>query len=92
MHPDDSTVSFESLIRLLGGSTEHDEIAFLKVKAREMKHWTLMSSTLLEEAKLEMYSVSQGPLPIVQNVSLRSRDKRVATSIEHSSTSCKPCT
>jgi len=43
---------------LLGnGSGEHDEIAFLKAKAKETRHWSLMSTTLLEEAKLEMYSV-----------------------------------
>ena len=34
-----------------------DEIIFLKAKAREGKHWPLMSSTLLEEAKVEMYGV-----------------------------------
>ena len=57
VHPNDRTTSFESLIKLLGGSNEDDEITFLKAKARESKHWSLLSSTLLEEAKLEMYSV-----------------------------------
>ncbi|WPH01756.1 Hypothetical protein R9X50_00460800 [Acrodontium crateriforme] len=37
-----------------GGGGEQDEIALLKAKAKETKHWSLMSSTLLEESKLEM--------------------------------------
>ena len=58
-HPQNSTFSFSSLARLVGGgSTEQDEIAYLKTKAREGKHWSLMSSTLLEEAKGQIYSVS----------------------------------
>ena len=58
-HPDTNTASFENLARLVGGgNSEQDEIAFLKAKARDSKHWPLMSSTLLEEAKLDMYSVS----------------------------------
>lgn len=36
------------------GRNEQEELAFLKTKAREGKHWSLMSSTLLEEAKMEM--------------------------------------
>lgn len=40
------------------GGSEHDEIAFLKQKAKDGKHWMLLSSTLLEEAKLELYNVS----------------------------------
>lgn len=44
---------------MLGGSgNEHDEIKFLKTKAKETKNWVLLSSTLLEEAKLEMLHVS----------------------------------
>ena len=35
-------------------------MAFLKAKAKETKHWSLLSSTLLDEAKLEMYRVSFG--------------------------------
>jgi len=35
-------------------------VAFLKAKAKETKHWSLLSSTLLDEAKLEMYRVSFG--------------------------------
>ena len=49
-----------------GGGGDQDEIAFLKTKAREGKHWSLMSSTLLEEAKLDMYSVS----PVEQLIDL----------------------
>ncbi|KAK5114243.1 hypothetical protein LTR85_010308 [Meristemomyces frigidus] len=37
------------------GGGEQDEIVFLKAKARETKHWSLLSSTLLDESKLEMY-------------------------------------
>lgn len=40
------------------GGSELDEIAFLKQKAKDGKHWMLLSSTLLEEAKLELYNVS----------------------------------
>ena len=63
IHPGDKGSSFESLAKLLGGSTERDEIAFLKAKARETKQWALMSSTLLEEAKLELYTVSWNGCP-----------------------------
>ena len=46
----------ESLKRLacLGGNDERDEIAFLKARAREGKNWALLSSTLLEEARVEL--------------------------------------
>ncbi|KAI7351280.1 hypothetical protein KC320_g5017 [Hortaea werneckii] len=41
---------------VVGGDTgEQDEVTFLKTKAKETKHWSLLSSTLLDEAKLEMY-------------------------------------
>lgn len=40
------------------GGSEHDEIAFLKQKAKDGKHWMLLGSTLLEEAKLELFTVS----------------------------------
>lgn len=51
--------TFGSLGALFGGGGgEKDEITFLKTKAKEMKHWSLLSSTLLEEAKLEMQRVS----------------------------------
>jgi anaphase-promoting complex subunit 5 len=57
--PAAGTAAFGSISRMLGGVMgEQDEIAFLKDKARENKHWSLLSSTLLEEAKLEMYTVS----------------------------------
>ena len=58
--PNNRTAAFGSISGLLGGATgEQDEIAFLKSKARETKHWSLLSSTLLEEAKLDMYLVCQ---------------------------------
>lgn len=45
---------------VLGGSgNEQDEVRFLKLKAKESKNWVLMSSALLEEAKLDMCSVRQ---------------------------------
>ncbi|KAK4540630.1 hypothetical protein LTR36_009061 [Oleoguttula mirabilis] len=37
------------------GGGEQDEIVFLKAKAKETKHWSLLSSTLLDESKLDMY-------------------------------------
>jgi len=56
--PESRGSAFQSVSGLLGGSAgEQDEISFLKTKARETKHWSLLSSTLLEEAKLEMYTV-----------------------------------
>lgn len=42
---------------------ERDEVQFLKTKAREGRHWMLLSSTLLEEARLEMFNVSQSYSP-----------------------------
>ncbi|KAK1093363.1 APC5 protein [Friedmanniomyces endolithicus] len=57
--PDNRVSAFGSVSGLLGGAAgEQDEITFLKAKARETKHWSLLSSTLLEEAKLDMYTVS----------------------------------
>lgn len=61
-------MSFQNLVTLLGGSTEHEEIAFLKAKAREGKHWSLLSGTLLEEAKMEMYAVCSSPYHPRENV------------------------
>ena len=44
-----------SLAALAGeGGSEHDELAFLKQKAKESRHWSLVSGTLLEEAKLDL--------------------------------------
>ncbi|TKA52299.1 hypothetical protein B0A55_11503 [Friedmanniomyces simplex] len=55
--PDNRVSAFSSVSGLLGGPAgEQDEISFLKAKARETKHWSLLSSTLLEEAKLDMYT------------------------------------
>ena len=58
-----NTTAFSRLSNLLGGSGEgsNEEIAFLKNKAREGRNWSLLSSTLLEEAKVEMYSAVSQP-------------------------------
>ncbi|KAK3683200.1 APC5 protein [Vermiconidia calcicola] len=53
-HPSNATSAFKNLAQLAGGG-EQDEIAFLKAKARDSRQWSLMSSTLLEEAKWDMY-------------------------------------
>lgn len=54
-----SVSSLRSLAALAGeGGSEQDELAFLKTKAKDGKHWNLVSSTLLEEAKLELRNVS----------------------------------
>jgi len=54
-----SVSSLRSLSALAGdGGSEQDELAFLKAKAKDGKHWSLVSSTLLEEAKLELRHVS----------------------------------
>lgn len=45
----------------ISSSTQADEINFLKTKAREMKYWSLLSSTLLDEARGELVSVSLLP-------------------------------
>ncbi|KAK5740112.1 APC5 protein [Elasticomyces elasticus] len=63
--PDNRISGFGSVSGLLGGAAgEHDEISFLKGKARETKHWSLLSSTLLEEAKLDMYTNGSTPKSI----------------------------
>ncbi|KAK4892920.1 APC5 protein [Elasticomyces elasticus] len=63
--PDNRISGFGSVSGLLGGAAgEHDEISFLKGKARETKHWSLLSSTLLEEAKLDMYTNGSTPRSI----------------------------
>ncbi|KAK3072740.1 APC5 protein [Teratosphaeriaceae sp. CCFEE 6253] len=54
--------TFTSLSGLLGGAGgAPDEINFLKAKARETKNWPLLSNTLLEEAKLDLYTNGSGP-------------------------------
>lgn len=56
--PNDDTVLSTSLTNLVGGEgKEQDEINFLRDKAQESKNWSLLSSALLEGAKLEMSSV-----------------------------------
>ncbi|RMY67274.1 hypothetical protein D0863_07903 [Hortaea werneckii] len=47
---------YGSMAGVVGGDTgDQDEVTFLKTKAKETKHWSLLSSTLLDEAKIEMY-------------------------------------
>ncbi|KXL47441.1 hypothetical protein M433DRAFT_64178 [Acidomyces richmondensis BFW] len=49
---------FSNISGLTGnGPGEQDEIAFLKAKAKETRHWSLLSGTSLEEAKLELCHV-----------------------------------
>lgn len=56
--PGNRDAAFGIVSGLLSGEKgEHDEIAFLKARAKDTKHWSLLSSTLLEEAKLDMYTV-----------------------------------
>ncbi|SMQ56195.1 unnamed protein product [Zymoseptoria tritici ST99CH_3D7] len=56
-HPDQDHSSYGSISGVVGsGGGEQDEITFLKTKAREGKHWLLLSGTLLEEARFEMFS------------------------------------
>lgn len=52
----DISTSFGNLA--ISSSTQADEITFLKTKAREMKYWSLLSSTLLDEARGELATVS----------------------------------
>lgn len=40
-----------------GNGSEYDEVEFLKAKAIDTRHWSLLSSALLEEARLEMLYV-----------------------------------
>ncbi|KAK5111908.1 hypothetical protein LTR62_004640 [Meristemomyces frigidus] len=55
--PDKDQLGYSSASGFLGAAAgEQDEIGFLKSKAKDTKHWSLLSSTLLEEAKLEMHS------------------------------------
>nr|QEJ80707.1 putative anaphase-promoting complex subunit 5 protein [Teratosphaeria gauchensis] len=52
--PTNSSSPFGALSGLTAGG-EQDEILFLKTKAKDTRNWSLLSSTLLEESKLEMY-------------------------------------
>nr|QIA97806.1 putative anaphase-promoting complex subunit 5 protein [Teratosphaeria destructans] len=52
--PTDASTPFGALSGLAAGG-EQDEILFLKTKAKDTRNWSLLSSTLLEESKLEMY-------------------------------------
>ncbi|KAI5357428.1 Putative tetratricopeptide-like helical domain superfamily, anaphase-promoting complex subunit 5 [Septoria linicola] len=54
-HPGKGASAFASITGVVGGG-EHDEIAFLKTKARESKNWLLLSSTLLEEGRVELFA------------------------------------
>ncbi|KAI7052597.1 hypothetical protein KC366_g67 [Hortaea werneckii] len=54
--PSTQSSPYGSIAGVVGGETgDQDEVTFLKTKAKETKHWSLLSSTLLDEAKLEMY-------------------------------------
>ncbi|KAK4555261.1 APC5 protein [Recurvomyces mirabilis] len=54
--PKNGSLDYRSASGFLGAAAcEQDEIGFLKAKARDTKHWSLLSSTLLEEAKLGMH-------------------------------------
>ncbi|KAM3422319.1 hypothetical protein BST61_g2678 [Cercospora zeina] len=52
-HPGKGAGAYASIAGVIGGG-EHDEITFLKNKARDSKNWLLLSSTLLEEGRLEL--------------------------------------
>ncbi|PPJ57435.1 hypothetical protein CBER1_04379 [Cercospora berteroae] len=52
-HPGNGVGAYASIAGVVGGG-ESDEIAFLKTKARDSKNWLLLSSTLLEEGRLEL--------------------------------------
>ncbi|KXT10657.1 hypothetical protein AC579_6348 [Pseudocercospora musae] len=55
-HPSNDRAGFESVSGYIGSNGgEQDEIDFLKRRAREGKHWMLMSSTLLEEGRMAMF-------------------------------------
>ena len=79
-----SASSLRSLAALAGdGGSEQDELAFLKAKAKDGKHWSLVSSTLLEEAKLELRHVCSFP-PRVEcrmlQLSIRARELAINSS------------
>ncbi|EMC98164.1 hypothetical protein BAUCODRAFT_414981 [Baudoinia panamericana UAMH 10762] len=58
--PDSRHATYKTVSSSVGSVTsEQDELIFLKAKARETKHWSLLSSTLLEESKLMMYTHNQ---------------------------------
>ncbi|KAK0303359.1 APC5 protein [Friedmanniomyces endolithicus] len=82
--PDNRVSAFGSVSGLLGGvAGEQDEISFLKAKARETKHWSLLSSTLLEEAKLDMYTVpNMHPEPRSEAVTDRFQTGSTTKSVE----------
>ncbi|KAK0863149.1 APC5 protein [Friedmanniomyces endolithicus] len=82
--PDNRVSAFGSVSGLLGGAAgEQDEISFLKAKARETKHWSLLSSTLLEEAKLDMYTVpNMHPEPRSEAVTDRFQTGSTTKSVE----------
>lgn len=54
--------------------TEREALAFLKAKAKESNMWSLLSTTLLSEAKLSLSSVSAAPLiPTSRNLAMDQR-------------------
>ncbi|EME86918.1 uncharacterized protein MYCFIDRAFT_162497, partial [Pseudocercospora fijiensis CIRAD86] len=55
-HPSNDKAGFQSVSGYIGSNGgEQDEINLLKQRAREGKHWMLMSSTLLEEGRMAMF-------------------------------------
>lgn len=56
-HPGKNTSTYGSVSGYIGSNGgEQDEIDFLKQRAKEGKHWMLLSSTLLEEGRMELFS------------------------------------
>lgn len=54
IHPKTSPHSLATLTSLAGNGAGQDELDFLKHKAREGRHHSLATTTLLEEARLEL--------------------------------------
>lgn len=83
-----SVSSLRSLAALAGdGGNEQDELAFLKAKAKDGKHWSLISSTLLEEAKLELRHVRPCHLPTMKSIVWR---QKKLTVFHHNSLALAP--
>ncbi|KAF2861462.1 hypothetical protein K470DRAFT_281486 [Piedraia hortae CBS 480.64] len=58
----DSETTFKGMPELKGsGGNDEDEISFLKAKAKESRNWLLLASTLMDEARIEVYQHHQSP-------------------------------
>lgn len=53
---------------------EKEGLAFLKAKAKETEMWSLLSTTLLSEAKLEMQNVSVSCIETVRILTISGRE------------------